>query len=103
MKISLLASDIRSGSIATEIGFPWHVRFPPVSDRTADIAGGPFRATTGLMHRSKSSPGSNLPISSATMLAAPGLGVTLGNVILQRAFVGSGHPISCFIRRVVDH
>ena len=24
-----------------------HVRFPPVSDRTADIAGGPFRANTG--------------------------------------------------------
>jgi hypothetical protein len=25
----------------------------PVSDQTADVAGGPVRATTGLMHRSK--------------------------------------------------
>jgi hypothetical protein len=24
-----------------------HVRFPPDSDHTADIAGGPFRATSG--------------------------------------------------------
>jgi hypothetical protein len=30
-----------------------HVRFPPDSDQTADIAGGPFRATSGLMHRGK--------------------------------------------------
>jgi hypothetical protein len=28
---------------------PRHVRFPPDSDRTADIAGGPFRAN--MRHR----------------------------------------------------
>jgi hypothetical protein len=28
------------------------VRFPPDSDQTADTAGGPFRAISGLMHRS---------------------------------------------------
>src|SRR5438105_12004416 len=32
------------GSFATKLDRPRHVRFPPVSDRTADIAGGPFRA-----------------------------------------------------------
>ena len=31
-----------------------HVRFASDSDRIADIVGGPFRATTGLMHRNKS-------------------------------------------------
>jgi hypothetical protein len=30
-----------------------HVRFPPDSDQTADIAGGPVRANCGLIHRSK--------------------------------------------------
>jgi hypothetical protein len=29
-----------------------HVRSTPVSDKTADIAGGPVRATSGLLHRS---------------------------------------------------
>jgi hypothetical protein len=36
--------DVRWGSIATEMRFPRHVRFPPVSDQIADIAGGPFCA-----------------------------------------------------------
>src|SRR5258705_12605951 len=36
--------DVRSGSIATEMGDLRDVRFPPVSDRTADIAGGPVSA-----------------------------------------------------------
>jgi hypothetical protein len=31
-------------SIATELGLLSHVRFTPVSDRTADIAGGPVGA-----------------------------------------------------------
>jgi len=31
------------------------VRFPPDSDQTADIAGGPVRANSGLMHRNKNS------------------------------------------------
>ena len=35
-----------SGSIATDMGRTRHVRFP--TDRTADIAGGPFRAKFGL-------------------------------------------------------
>src|SRR6266566_1680234 len=37
----------RPGSFATKLDRPRHVRFPPVSDRTADIAGGPFRAKGG--------------------------------------------------------
>jgi hypothetical protein len=35
---------VRCGSIATEMGSPPHVCFPPDSDPTADIAGGPVRA-----------------------------------------------------------
>jgi hypothetical protein len=42
-----------SGSFATELGCPGHVRFTPVSDRTADIANGPVGATSRLMHRTK--------------------------------------------------
>jgi hypothetical protein len=34
------------GSFSIELGCPRHVRFPPVSDRIADIAGGPKRATS---------------------------------------------------------
>lgn len=34
----------RNGSFATGMGRPSRVRFAPVSDRTADIAGGRFRA-----------------------------------------------------------
>jgi hypothetical protein len=36
--------DHTLGSIATEMGCPRHVRFPPVSDRTADIAALPKSA-----------------------------------------------------------
>src|SRR5882757_11455295 len=35
------------------MGYPPHVCFPLDSDRTMDIAGGPVRATNGLMRRSK--------------------------------------------------
>jgi hypothetical protein len=35
------------GSIATEMGSPLDVRFPPDSDHITDIAGGPFRAKPG--------------------------------------------------------
>jgi hypothetical protein len=31
------------------LGYPHHIRFTPVSDRTADIAGGPVRAN--MRHR----------------------------------------------------
>jgi hypothetical protein len=36
--------DFRSGSISTKLGYLGDVRFPPDSDQTADITGGPFRA-----------------------------------------------------------
>src|SRR5258708_6833422 len=42
----LIGPDVADGSFATKLDRPRHVRFPPVSDRTADIAGGPFRART---------------------------------------------------------
>ena len=38
------AVRVHHGSISTKMAGPPHVRFSPVSDRTADIAGGPFRA-----------------------------------------------------------
>jgi hypothetical protein len=38
------------GSFATELDSERHVRFTTVSDRTADIAGGPVRANTGPSH-----------------------------------------------------
>src|ERR1700692_4294618 len=50
-RASAATSDFGSNS---EVGARnRHVRFPPDSDHTADIAGGPFRATFGLMQRSK--------------------------------------------------
>jgi len=39
-----LATKRRSGSISTELGLSDHVRSTPVSDRIADIAGGPVGA-----------------------------------------------------------
>ena len=38
---------VADGSFSTKLGCPRHVRFTPDSDRTADIAGGPFRANFG--------------------------------------------------------
>jgi hypothetical protein len=40
-------AHVRNGSNAAKMGCPGHVRFTPVSDRTADIDGGPVRATIG--------------------------------------------------------
>jgi len=45
--------DFRDGSFSTEMACPSHVCFPPDSDHSADIWGGPFRAMKRLMHRSK--------------------------------------------------
>src|ERR1035437_562542 len=36
--------DFRDGSFSTEMACPSHVCFPPDSDHSADIWGGPFRA-----------------------------------------------------------
>jgi hypothetical protein len=46
-EICLKVAEVRVGSIATEMGYLGDVRFPPDSDQTADIAGGPFRANSG--------------------------------------------------------
>jgi len=43
------------GPISTEMGRPREVRFPPDSDQTADVTGGPF-ANKRLMHRSNQNP-----------------------------------------------
>src|SRR5260370_35899984 len=39
--------------MSTELGCPRHVRFPPVSDLTADIAQGPVRANNDLLRCKK--------------------------------------------------
>jgi hypothetical protein len=38
------AEGVRLGSFSTEMACPRHVCFPPDSDHSADIWGGPFRA-----------------------------------------------------------
>src|ERR1700694_236730 len=50
-RLSLIAAgdlseggSVRCGSFSTELGCARHVRFPPDSDRAADVAGGPVRA-----------------------------------------------------------
>ena len=45
--------DVCSGSFATKIDHSGHFRLSPKSGSTADIADGPVRAISGLMHRSK--------------------------------------------------
>jgi hypothetical protein len=57
------------GSIATESGPLGHVRFTPVSDRPADIAGGPVRDMKRLMRRSKQHPYS---ITSSAVVSSDG-------------------------------
>jgi hypothetical protein len=44
-----VSANGRYGSIATKTGCLRDVRFPSVSDQTADIAGGPFGVTSGLI------------------------------------------------------
>jgi hypothetical protein len=39
--------DVCSGSFSTDLGCPDHVRFPPISDQAADIAGRLKRARLG--------------------------------------------------------
>src|SRR5229473_3550961 len=43
----LQSPDVRCGSFSTEMACPRHVCFPPDSDHSADIWGGPFRAKLG--------------------------------------------------------
>jgi hypothetical protein len=40
-------TDVRSGGILDRIEYPHDVRFTPDSDRTADMADGPFGAMSG--------------------------------------------------------
>jgi hypothetical protein len=47
-------ANVGSGSISTKLTCPRDVRFTPVSDRVADIAGGPFRAKSCLSEWSRS-------------------------------------------------
>jgi len=45
-----LRPNVRSGSNATGSGCPRHVRFSPVSDRIADIAGAPQQIASLFNH-----------------------------------------------------
>ena len=49
--------NVRWGSIATELGPLGHVRSAPASDRIADIAGGPVRASSGTSKMPQQWPG----------------------------------------------
>ena len=40
-------ANVRDGSFSTELGCARHVRFPPDTDRAADVAGGPGFAPIG--------------------------------------------------------
>jgi hypothetical protein len=64
------SGDVRSGSFSTEMGSLLDVRFPPVSDQTGDIAGGPFRANRRHHSITSSARSSNLGgISSPSAFA----------------------------------
>jgi hypothetical protein len=61
--------EVSSGSFSTKLGYPYDVRFPPDSDRFADIAFSPVRAKSGnashsitLLARSTSSAGDPPPV-----------------------------------------
>ena len=56
MRLEHPFSNGRYGSFATEMGLSHHVRFPPVSDRTANIAGGPVRADIVAKVENRSAP-----------------------------------------------
>jgi hypothetical protein len=43
--------NVRAGSFSTKLGCPHHVRFTPVSDRTADTPDRQLCAATGDMRR----------------------------------------------------
>src|SRR5580700_5130618 len=45
--IERTCQEVRNVSISEVGPRKRHVRFPPVSDQTADVAGGPFRARSG--------------------------------------------------------
>jgi hypothetical protein len=61
------------------MGFPHHVRFPPNSDRTADIAGGPVRAkrrhARDLLQPLPAKKEMLLPIEGSVLVSADGVSV----------------------------